>query len=127
MKFCAPPRRVFQAEYGLVCTSATYPAPYISLCIGVWMGLGWGISGWGSARVISDSTVWAMPENAIGLWPDVGFALASAAVVAPRTGGGGVGLYLALTGARVASASDLLWTGLATHYVPQERVPVRGW
>ena len=34
-----------------------------------------------------------------------------------------VGLYLALTGARVGSAADLLAIGMATHYVPSSKLP----
>lgn len=53
-----------------------------------------------------------------GLWPDVGFAWRAARLASPAAG-----LYLALTGARVASAADLLWLGVATHYCPPARLP----
>lgn len=52
-----------------------------------------------------------------GLWPDVGFAWRAARLSSPAAG-----LYLALTGARVSSASDLLWLGIATHYCPSSQI-----
>jgi enoyl-CoA hydratase/carnithine racemase len=60
---------------------------------------------------VTENTAFAMPENAIGLWPDVGFAWRAARLASPAAG-----LFLGLTGARVASASDLLWLGIATHF-----------
>jgi enoyl-CoA hydratase/carnithine racemase len=41
-------------------------------------GLGFGIAGYAPYRIISDGTIFAMPEIAIGLWPDVGFAFKAA-------------------------------------------------
>ena len=58
--------RVFQAEYSLVVLVSQYPVPLVSICQGIWMGLGFGIAGFGRYRVVSDGTVFAMPENAIG-------------------------------------------------------------
>lgn len=41
-------------------------------------GLGFGIAGYAPYRIVSDGTIFAMPENAIGLWPDVGFTFKAA-------------------------------------------------
>ncbi|KAI8468775.1 MAG: ClpP/crotonase-like domain-containing protein [Monoraphidium minutum] len=112
--------RVFQAEYSLVVLASELSAalPVVALCDGIWMGLGFGIAGFCRHRVVTEGTVFAMPENMIGLWPDVGFAWRAARLASPA-----VGLYLALTGARVASASDLLWLGIGTHYCASANLP----
>ena len=36
--------QVFQAEYNLMCDIASCPVPYVSLCDGIWMGLGVGLA-----------------------------------------------------------------------------------
>jgi enoyl-CoA hydratase len=58
----------------------------------------------------------AMPETAIGLFPDVGATRFLARCP------GRVGRYLGLAGARL-KAADALYCGLVTHYVPSERLP----
>jgi enoyl-CoA hydratase/carnithine racemase len=70
--------QVFQAEYNLVCDIASSPIPYLSICDGVWMGLGVGIAAHGDIRIVTERTLFAMPEISIGLWPDVGFAYLAA-------------------------------------------------
>jgi enoyl-CoA hydratase len=52
-----------------------------------------------------------MPETGIGLFPDVG-----GSYFLPRCPGQ-IGMYLALTGARLKTA-DTLYAGVATHFVP---------
>ena len=56
-------------------------------------------------------------QNAIGLWPDVGFAHLST-----RTSSSATSLYVALSGARVRVA-DMVASGWATHYVPKDSLP----
>lgn len=57
---------MFQAEYSTLLLIASYKLPFVSCCQGIWMGLGFGIAGFGRYRVVSDGTIFAMPENAIG-------------------------------------------------------------
>lgn len=98
----------FAEEYALNQAIADYPKPYISLIDGICMGGGIGVSVHGSARVASEAAMFAMPETGIGLFPDVG-----ASYLLPRLRGE-IGLYMALTGARLHGA-DAVFAGLATH------------
>ena len=107
----------FADEYALNAAIARYPKPYVALIDGVCMGGGMGLSIHGSARVVTDAAVLAMPETGIGFFPDVG-----ASYFLPRLPGDH-GMVLALTGARVGGA-DAAGLGLATHYVARDRIAV---
>jgi len=105
----------FSEEYALNRAIAEYPKPYIALIDGICMGGGIGISVHGSARVATEHALFAMPETAIALFPDIG-----ASHVLPRLPGA-LGIWLALTGGRLAGA-DAAHAGLATHHVPRARL-----
>ena len=74
-----------------------------------------GISILGKYRIATENTVFAMPETAIGLFPDVGSSYWLPHVP------GGAGYYLGLTGSRIF-AKDLLSTGMATHHVSSDKL-----
>ncbi|KAF8044444.1 hypothetical protein BT93_A2435 [Corymbia citriodora subsp. variegata] len=94
----------------LVHLMATYKKPLVCLVNGIVMGGGAGISMNGSFRVVTEKTVFAMPEASIGLFPDVGASHFLSKLP------GYFGEYLGLTGAQVGGAT-MLSCGLATHYV----------
>jgi enoyl-CoA hydratase len=100
----------FADEYALNLAIAEYPKPYISLIDGICMGGGIGLSVHGTFRVTSEAGLFAMPETAIAMFPDVG-----ATYVLPRLPGM-LGLYLGLTGTRLSGA-DAVHAGIATHLV----------
>jgi enoyl-CoA hydratase len=64
----------------------------------------------GSYRVVDETTLLAMPETGIGFFPDVGGSWFLSRCP------GEIGMYLALTGARL-KAADALYAGVATHLV----------
>lgn len=101
----------FATEYRLNAAIHHFPKPYIALVNGITMGGGAGLSVHGSNRVVTENTSFAMPETGIGLYPDVGGSYFLSRLP------GEIGTYLGLTGARIGPA-DMLWLGLATHYLP---------
>ncbi len=109
----------FHDEYRMNQTIARYPDPYVAILDGVTMGGGVGLSIHGRFRIATERTLFAMPETAIGLIPDVGGTHAL-----PRLPGH-IGTWLALTGARL-KAADCLYAGIATHFVPVERLDLVG-
>ena len=107
----------FRDEYRMNQTIARYPDPYVAILDGVPMGGGVGLSIHGRYRVATERTLFAMPETAIGMIPDVGGTHALAKLP------GQIGTWLGLTGARL-KAADCLYAGIATHVVPVERLPL---
>ena len=103
----------FAEEYALNLAIASYPKPFVALVDGICMGGGVGVSAHGSTRIVTDAALFAMPETGIGLFPDIG-----ATYILPRLRGQ-LGMYMALTGARLSGA-DALYAGLATHFTDSE-------
>lgn len=107
----------FQNEYLLNYIIATYIKPQVSILSGIVMGGGAGVSIHGRFRVATDNTIFAMPETALGLFPDVGASYFLSRLP------GFYGEYVGLTGARLDGA-EMLACGLATHFVPSKRLPL---
>ena len=108
-------RLFFHTEYRLNHLLFTYPKPVVAFMDGITMGGGVGISQPAKYRVATEHTRFAMPETGIGLFPDVGGGW-----YLPRLEGR-VGVFLALTGARLDGA-ECVALGLATHYLPSEKL-----
>ena len=107
----AKAREFFFTEYRLNHLIFTYPVKTVAFMDGITMGGGVGISQPCKYRVATENTRFAMPETAIGLFPDVGGGWYLSRLP------GRVGQFLALTGARLDGA-ECHYLGLATHYIP---------
>ena len=116
----SPDRRVgrefFVKEYRLNYLIGSLAVPHVALLDGIVMGGGVGVSVHGSVRVATERTLFAMPETAIGLFPDVG-----SSIFLPRLPGQ-LGAYLGLTGARLRGPETVA-AGLATHFVSSAALP----
>jgi enoyl-CoA hydratase len=107
-------RRAFKDEYALNWLHECFSKPTISLIDGPVMGSGVGISLFGTHRVAGERYLFAMPETAIGLFPDIGAAWPLSRM--PNN----IGMYLGLTG-RSIGAADAYALGLLTHCIPASR------
>ncbi len=110
-------RDFFYEEYQLneMLGAAKGKPHQVSIWDGITMGGGVGLSVHGKYRVCTERVLFAKPETAIGLFPDVGGSHFLGRLP------GGVGPYIALTGARL-KAADLMYTGIATHYISSDLV-----
>lgn len=104
----------FADEYRLNWTLDCFSKPTVSLIDGMVMGSGVGISLYNTHRVAGAGYKFAMPETAIGLFPDVGVAHVLARL--PDE----IGTYLGLTGRTIARA-DAYRLGLVTHCIEATR------
>lgn len=111
----------FATEYHMNGDLSEYPKPVVALIDGVVMGGGLGISAHGSHRVVSENALAAMPEMAIGYFPDVGIPWMFQHM-RNREGDTSyaMAVFLTVTGYRLDPA-DMLYSGLATHFVPSEK------
>lgn len=108
-------REFFFTEYRLNHLLFEYPKPVLTLMDGVTMGGGVGLAAPSRYRVATERTTYAMPETGIGLFPDVGGGW-----FLPRMPGH-IGLWLALTGARV-KAADCELIGMATDFIESAKL-----
>lgn len=109
-------RTYFASEYALNGAIAAYPKPVVALVDGVCMGGGVGLAVHSRARVATGAALFAMPETAIALFPDVGMTHVLGRMP------GGLGMFLGLTGHRLTGAGAVQ-AGLATHLVGRADLP----
>ncbi|MFZ9000212.1 MAG: enoyl-CoA hydratase/isomerase family protein [Bacteriovoracaceae bacterium] len=105
----------FKKEYFLDHYIHQYKKPIICMAHGITMGGGIGIMNGCSHRIVTETTLMAMPEITIGLFPDVGGTYFLNKI--PH----GLGLFLALTGARIKSG-DALACKLADFLIPSKEL-----
>ena len=108
-------KEFFATEYKMNARIHHFSKPFIALLDGIVMGGGVGVSIHGSHRIVTEKTLFAMPESAIGLIPDVG-----GSYFLPRLPGA-LGRYLGLTGARL-KGSDILHAGIGTAYMSSDKI-----
>ncbi|XP_071689232.1 3-hydroxyisobutyryl-CoA hydrolase 1-like [Rutidosis leptorrhynchoides] len=104
-------RKEFCLDYFL----ATYTKPMVAILNGSVMGGGVGISIHSTFRIVTENTIFAMPEASIGLFPDVGASYFLSRLP------GFFGEYIGLTGARLDGA-EMVALGLGTHFVPSKNL-----
>ena len=104
----------FTREYRLNYLLHTYTKPIVCWGHGIVMGGGLGVLAGCSHRIVTEKTRMAMPEVTIGLFPDVGGSWFLNRMP------GRVGLFLALTAAKM-NAADCLFTGIADHFIESDK------
>jgi enoyl-CoA hydratase/carnithine racemase len=104
----------FTAEYFIDYLIHVFEKPILCWADGIAMGGGIGIMNGACSRVVTERTLMAMPESAIGLFPDVGGTYFLNRL--PE----GLALFLALTSARFNGA-DAVAIGMADHWIPSHR------
>jgi enoyl-CoA hydratase len=108
-------REFFFIEYRLNDLLFRYAKPTLAIMDGITMGGGVGLAQPCRYRLATERTTFAMPETGIGLFPDVGGGWYLSRM--PDH----LGLWLALTGARI-KAADCELLGIATDFVESARV-----
>lgn len=107
----------FATEYKADLAIHGFPTPVAAIADGICMGGGLGLCAGADVVIATENTVMAMPEARIGFFPDV-LATRWLSDRCPP----GFGEYLALTAASAAGPACVS-CGLATHYVPSEKLP----
>ena len=103
----------FRAEYLADIALIEFGKPVIALCDGIVMGGGAGLAQHCQHIVMTETTRFAMPESAIGLFPDVGASMFL------RRCPVSVARLIGMTG-QIVGAADCLLLGLATAQIPSQ-------
>ncbi|XP_020099305.1 3-hydroxyisobutyryl-CoA hydrolase-like protein 5 [Ananas comosus] len=93
----------------------TYKKTAVALAHGIVMGGGGAMVVPLKFSVVTEKTVFALPEAGVGLHTDCSFSYILSRLP------GHLGEYLALTGARL-NGKEMVAAGLATHFVPSDRL-----
>lgn len=109
----------YELDYNIATLFERQQVLQVSLWDGIVMGGGVGLSIHSPIRIATERTMFAMPETGIGLFPDVGATWALTRLKA----GAHMGLLLGLSGERLGPA-DCMFSGVATHYCPSEKLPL---
>ncbi|KAI4484030.1 hypothetical protein M0804_007486 [Polistes exclamans] len=107
--------KTFQEYYSLGYKIATLKVPFIALMNNRVMGLGSALSLQAKYRIVTERSIYAMPEVTIGFFPD-----ATACYTFPRLQNH-IGYLLGVTGYEL-TGPDIFHSGIATHYVPSEKL-----
>lgn len=107
----------FVEEYALDLAIHHYRKPVLALMDGYVLGGGMGLVQGADLRVVTERSRLAMPEVAIGYFPDVG-----GSYFLPRIPGE-LGLYLGVSGVQIRAA-DALYCGLADWYLESEKLAI---
>lgn len=107
-------RDYFAAEYSMLASIRKFEKPVLVFLDGYVMGGGFGLAQACHIQVSSEKSRFAMPETAIGFFPDVGATHFLSRLAE-------IGTYLALTGDQISS-SDALHLDLIDYHVPSEHL-----
>lgn len=102
-------------EYELSRRIYHFEKPIVTIAAGILMGGGVALSLTARYLVGTETTLFAMPEVAIGYFPDAGSTYYLSRL--PKK----VGLFLAMTGEAIR-AKDLQRIGLIQHFIPNEKI-----
>ncbi|KAJ1565650.1 hypothetical protein HK096_000809 [Nowakowskiella sp. JEL0078] len=109
--------QLLEKQYRLVHFISTMDTPVISMLDGLCVGGGLGLTLHTPIRIATQNTVLTVPKSRLGFFIDnaVSFFLNKIA------DGSAFGKYLAMTGKSMVGM-DAVYSGLATHFVPADRV-----
>ena len=107
-------RDYFAAEYTMLAAIRQFPKPIVVFLDGYVLGGGFGLAQACHILVSSEKSRFAMPETAIGFFPDVG-----ATHFLSRLDD--IGVYMAISGEQISS-SDALYLDLIDYHVPSQRL-----
>ncbi|NBF01983.1 enoyl-CoA hydratase/isomerase family protein [Pseudomonas sp. Fl5BN2] len=105
----------FVEEYALDLTLHRYRKPILALMDGFVLGGGMGLVQGADLRVVTERSRLAMPEVAIGYFPDVGGSYFLSRIP------GELGTYLGVSGVQIRAA-DALYCGLADWYLESDKL-----